>query len=345
MALAFCIGVLACRLWVFSPAPGNTAPQPDGSLAALWRLFGIGIALMAAGSIIELAMRTAEMSGRPMAASLPVLPIVLSKTHYGHVWLVRVSALFLLLVGWGIDRRFRGSRAFPAFMLCMGVVFAFCRSASGHASDAGDFSIPEIMDWVHLVAASVWGGGLFALSAVILPRLVTPDARHKTALADVARRFSRIAGLSVGAVVVTAIYNAWISMGSLDHLWNTPYGLTASAKISLLLLLLSLGAFNRYISVPLLQQWADRHPGPMGLTGHIANRISSFFRQSRDGRATAFRFKRSVMLEALLIAATLFSAALLQHEIPARHLSHFQHQGRHQGGGGAPHAGHEHPHH
>ena len=41
---------------------------------------------------------------------------------------------------------------------------AMTRSASGHAADWGDLTWPEVIDWVHLMAGAVWGGGLIALS-------------------------------------------------------------------------------------------------------------------------------------------------------------------------------------
>ncbi len=115
-------------------------------------------------------------------------------------------------------------------MLCIAVIIAMTESASGHASDKGDFSIPEIMDFLHLLAAGAWGGGLFALSLVILPKLARAGDQAAALIADIARRFSRIAGIAVGIIAITALYNAWSFVGSFEAIWTSPYGWTVFAK-------------------------------------------------------------------------------------------------------------------
>ena len=90
-------------------------------------------------------------------------------------------------------------------------------------------------------------------------------------------RFSRIAGIAVGIVSLTALYNAWLGVGSFDNLWKLPYGWTVLVKISLLAVLLQLGALNRYVNVPLLQEWGGIPPGHRGFVGRIAVRFFPFF--------------------------------------------------------------------
>src|SRR5208282_2346319 len=109
-------------------------------------------------------------------------------------------------------------RIWQLIMLAFTVVISMTLSASGHASDKGDFSIDEIMDWLHLVAVSVWGGGLCVLSIVVLPRLMGPDDRRKLLIADIAGRFSKMAGIAVGIVASTALYNFLVYVGSFEAL-------------------------------------------------------------------------------------------------------------------------------
>jgi putative copper export protein len=210
-------------------------------------------------------------------------------------------------------------------MVAFGLIVAMTESASGHASDAGDLSMAEFMDWFHLVAASVWGGGLFVLAIVIFPKIVEPGDLATLFIAVAAARFSRIAGIAVGIIAVTALYNAWFYVGSYEALWKTHYGLTVIAKIILFLLLIILGAFNRYSSVPLLQHWAGISPDNRGIINRIANRLFARFLRNQNGYRIAIRFMCSVRIEAFLIIGVLLCAALLRHEVPARHHAHLEH--------------------
>ncbi len=211
-------------------------------------------------------------------------------------------------------------------MLCIAVIIAMTESASGHASDKGDFSIPEIMDFLHLLAACAWGGGLLALSLVILPNLARAGDQQAALIADIARRFSRIAGIAVGIIAITALYNAWAFVGSFEAIWTSPYGWTVFAKVILFSLLISLGAFNRYVSVPLLLEWGGVSRTGRGMITRVASHVFSRYFRNPDGPTIAFRFKRSVRVEAMLMLGALLCAAMLRHEIPARHHSHIEHE-------------------
>jgi putative copper export protein len=208
-------------------------------------------------------------------------------------------------------------------MLGAVVVVAFTRSASGHAADAGDFKLPELMDWLHLIVASFWGGGLIVLSTVVLPIAIKRPDQGRILIANIARRFSTLAGATLAGVLMTGTYNAWFEVRSFQVLWETPYGRTLIAKLLLVLALIILGASNRYISVPLLEQWVGR---PLPKRGTIYNllvaRYLTFIQRKPDGTHVACRFVRKVGIEAILIVGILMCAALLQHEVPARHSLH-----------------------
>ncbi len=336
ISLAFCIGVLVCRLVVFPPSADGGSAHHEKLLGRIWRSFGIGIVAIFVCSIAGLMVRASEMSGQPISDVFSVLPTVLFKTHFGRAWLTRLATIIVLLISLKVFGRYRDSRIFLVFMLGLTVVISATESASGHASDAGDFSIPEITDWLHLLAASAWGGGLLVLSLFILPELIGSVEPQVLLIAGVARRFSRMAGFAVGIVAITALYNGLTYVGSFVALWKSPYGLTIIAKIVLFLILANLGGFNRYVSVPLLQEWAGTSSKRRGIFTRIAIRFFPQFGLNGSGHRIALRFRRSVRVEAFLIVAVLLCAALLRHEIPARHLSHMQH-----GGKGAVHQMHD----
>jgi putative copper export protein len=210
-------------------------------------------------------------------------------------------------------------------MLAVGLVVSMTESATGHAADAGDFSIREMMDLLHLVAASAWGGGLLVLSFVILPHITISGKLATSPFAEVASRFSRIAGFSVGVLLITAVYNYIVNAGSIEALLLTPYGRIIVLKTYLFLLLIGFGAFNRYVSVPSLREEAGLSVVRRGFASRIAFLIFTLLLRSLKGHQVALRFKRIVRVEAFLIIGVLLCAAMLRHEIPARHIIHLQH--------------------
>jgi copper resistance protein D len=291
----------------------------------MWLFFGVSVAVLFASSVADLLVRAVEMSGNPIPSVIPVLPTVIFRTHYGSVWLIRIAVLVLLSILLRTGRRYLDSNGFLLFLLALGLIAAMTETATGHASDAGDFSVAEIMDWLHLAAASVWGGGLFVLSLIILPKLTGRGEQKAPLIAGCARRFSRIAAIAVWIIALTAVYHARVYVGSVDALVKTPYGQTIIAKIVLFFFLLSLGAFNRYIIVPRLQEWAGvRTTKPGAMRRLVSSILAPFVTNLREYRA-ALQFMRSVRTEALLMLGVLLCVSLLRHEVPARHFTHLEH--------------------
>ena len=302
VSVACCFGVLVFSLWVVPGTPGDGASDQESVLAGMWRQLGIAAAVLFASSVLALLVASAEMSGAPIFGVLPVLPTVLLRTHLGHTWILRGVAIAVLAVAL-LASGSRPSRPSGYAMLACALVVSAMDSASGHASDAGDLSLAELVDWLHLVAALVWGGGLIVLSWAILPPLVRQGDRAASSVAGIASRFSRLAGGAVGFIALTASYQTWVYGGGLEGLLHSPYGRTVVAKLVLFSLLLVLGGFHRYVSVPRLHEEAGATTGP----------------------PTAVRFARTVKLEAFLVLAVLWCAALLRHEVPARHSVHHDH--------------------
>src|SRR5215475_4022960 len=170
LALVICLWTLSCRLWGRARAgTGEDTVVLFSLRTALWRLLGGCLIALTVSSVGELLGRTLTMSGLPLAMLGRTLPIVLLRTHYGRVWFVRLGALVMLWMSWGMGRRRLHSQAIPASMLVAGGLIALTRSLSGHAADWGDLTLPVLMDWLHLLAGGLWGGGLLALASAVLP--------------------------------------------------------------------------------------------------------------------------------------------------------------------------------
>ena len=326
-ALTTCLGALSCRLWVLPPRATTMDGECLAALwTALWRLFALCLRLLIVSSLGELVGRILALSGLPLVPSLSVLPIVLLRTHYGWVWCVRVAALVALWIGWRVGRRHLSSRTVPAVMLGAAALLALTRSASGHAADWGDMSLPELMDGLHLLAGSLWGGGLLVLASTVLPVLCRDTAQRRVLLADIARRFSVLASLALAGVLVTGLYNAWLRVGTVQALGNTAYGRTLLVKLLLVLPLLTLGALNHYLSVPLLQQWVGRSLTRQGVLHALVMRwYVRLSRKTPQESQVVSQWQRRVRAEGLCVAGVLLCTAVLVNGIPPHHVDHSLH--------------------
>jgi copper transport protein len=115
---------------------------------------------------------------------------------------------------------------------------------------------------------------------------------------DVARRmlarFSAAILPNVGILAVAGIILGVVQVGHLEALWTTAYGQVFIAKLSLVLLLFTLAAINRFSLTPAYRQ---RKP------------------------AAAREFARSVRMEIVLVCAILAVAALWRFTPPPRSLA------------------------
>jgi mono/diheme cytochrome c family protein len=118
-------------------------------------------------------------------------------------------------------------------------------------------------------------------------------------LANAVARFSNLALISVVVIVLTGTFQAWLEVGSWDGLIATAYGLSVTAKIGLLGVMLALGAFNLLIARPGLAR--------MAASG-----------SSAAASSLARRFAGVVRLEVGLGVAILVVAAILTGLSPAR---------------------------
>ncbi|MDE3085734.1 MAG: CopD family protein, partial [Acidobacteriota bacterium] len=114
---------------------------------------------------------------------------------------------------------------------------------AGHASETGNGVVGETVDALHLAAAAAWIGGIVLIALVLLPGL----SREPPApgAGELARRFSPFAVGAVGVVVTTGLVQSLRQVGSWYALLHTPYGRMLVVKVSLVALLVVLGATAR----------------------------------------------------------------------------------------------------
>ena len=271
-ALLGLIGMIGVRFAVIAPAWRAGGTRPPGRGAAdewrqvlepslgrgirawwitWWWLVGTAGFGLACGVIGLLG----ELDSTDMGALLG--------TRWGIAWVAEVAGLCvaaavsaLLFRSSGRDVPDPATRWGSGIAIPLGIAAAGI-SWAGHASSRTDAGIGIGLDAIHLWATGIWLGGLAALLAIV------PRARRGLNDADATRfgaavvvRFSAVAILCVGTLVVTGVYRAIGELTAFNDLVDTAYGRALLVKLSVFALLLIGGAFNRLVLHPRLERAA-----------------------------------------------------------------------------------------
>lgn len=210
------------------------------------RLAVVALVFSIVTNIFALCVQGFSISGfeNPIASVM----IAVGQTRYGTWWLIRVGLLLILaalLLGVSWWRPLK-HRVFTAAALIASFAMPIPFSMISHASAEPEGRATAIaFDYVHLLAAVLWIGGLLTLAVTLGPavRDLTAEGR-RVVLGRAIPRFSALALISWGVLTVTGIYAGLLQVGSFAGLTNTAYGQTLILKLILIVPLLLLGAFN-----------------------------------------------------------------------------------------------------
>ncbi len=270
-ALAVALGALIFLLSVWWPARrrlgGEGEPSQRASRAFEWRLRTVLLVAAAAGAISAVAAIVFEAAQAAGVSATSALDATILReelgTRFGTVW--GLTALAWMLLGLGAVPALRRPASWSVAALLAPLAFIALEPAlSGHPSTQSPVALLFPANVLHVVAMSVWVGGLASL-VLILPaatRELEP-ARRSRLLAAVLVHFSPLALACVTVILLTGIGQAYAYVRHLDSLFDTAYGRAVLIKFVLLAAaLIPLGAYNRYSSVPRLQRIAAGGEAP-----------------------------------------------------------------------------------
>ena len=107
--------------------------------------------------------------------------------------------------------------------------------------------------WLHVVAASLWVGGMLFLVLVLVPALKTlPDRQLAVQLIrDTGRRFRLVGWVTLGVLLATGFTNLWargitLAMLGTPAFWQAPFGAVLAFKLGVVLLILTLSAIHDF---------------------------------------------------------------------------------------------------
>ena len=292
VAIMSAIGLFVLRTVIARPLVSRVS---GASLRRVSLAFGVAcvVALLAIPIYVEIA--SAQFAFKSAFDVGGVLPLWRS-SDFGRSWLdlEPVFALFTLAAALAIatDRPELRARSLAALIALSGALAAAAAvllvpPLAGHAAQTTPKGLSIFLDWLHLAAGSVWIGGLTGL-LVLWASL--GDARRTAGLAVCVPRFSRIAFVSVVALIGSGIGASLIRFPTFSSLWQTSYGTALIAKIGLLLTAMLLASGNLLRSRPRLEAAGRGEP---------------------IGTGPALLLRRLVGGEVLLIVGALFAAAIL----------------------------------
>jgi copper transport protein len=281
LTIALLLGGLAFLLIAWRPGFAAVAgAEPRWRVAAqrftgrLRLLLGVAVVLGASVSVLGVLLQGASAAGVSLWASLnrTVLDDTL-ESRFGEVWGLR--ALDWVLLGILLTfaaRAKRPSRPLLSAITLGAVYLAIVPALGGHASIQSPTVVFFPADVLHVLAASVWVGGIACL-LLALPAATHALERPERSglLLATLTRFSPLALAAVIAIAVTGVVQAYIDVRSPHGLLHTTYGLLILAKTVLLLALIGLGWTNRRRVIPAFRRIVASERAP-GSTGALARR-------------------------------------------------------------------------
>jgi copper transport protein len=240
LGLTLLVGAVVVRRWVWTPA-AIAAAVPDAAVGFRWRFrrrLPIAWAVVAVTGALSLVFQAAKVSGLPLGDAVrPAVVDEILGTAFGRLWRIEMVLAGLLLVPVVVlARRRRPPWLPPDGWIAVGGLLAaglaVVAALNGHARTDSHPGWAATSASVHLLAVSVWVGGLLALVLLGGPvgRSVPPDRRGPL-LREVLRRFSPLAVVGVLVVVATGVANSLFNFDSLSDLWRVTHGRTVLAKV------------------------------------------------------------------------------------------------------------------
>ncbi|HEX8599830.1 MAG TPA: CopD family protein [Chloroflexia bacterium] len=299
--ITFCLGGAIFLVLVVEPA----AAELRLAWKDLWPALGLGFAqtgAIAAAALVPLLAldfwaQVAAISQTDMLGALgnPDLgSLLLASTRYGFAWTMKMlGAVVLFCLFTFIWVRRRAGGGLWEIGIAAGSLFLLAESLSSHPAavqgeNVAGLPLPVISDWVHLVTASTWIGGLLFFAVVLFPayrhQSIDPDERRVFLMAAVPR-FSRLALVSVLALGVSGTYNLAIQTTDLPAIASSLYGQVVGLKVLLFGALILIGAINLAYLTPRLR---------LARLGESDSPVSSF--------------KRNVRLEIAIMSVVLLCA-------------------------------------
>jgi len=275
-------------------------------------IFGAWIVALV-GTVLMIPLQTAYASGHGLTKGF--VGSGLSETlgaRAGHAWIARIVLLIVALpILLALRRRPSAQSAAAMAGVVVGTATLLTVSLAGHASTGRWLGFAVPMDTLHLIAVSLWFGGLCAL---------TLEAIQETdidALEPIADGFSRLAMAAVVVIIGTGVFQSLRQVQHIDDLLHTGYGRLLLIKIGIFAGVLVIASSSRSIVRYEIRGEARRampEPLPVGPGAMRASSEDDF--EPPEPEDTLHRFRTAVVFEIIFAIAIFAVTAALVNAAP-----------------------------
>lgn len=229
-AQAGALGAILFLLLLARPLAGEIGQAGPAINATAARIGGWSALVLAICVSAGLAMQAAMLMGT-VDLSLPVALGAVSAVAM-QVKIVAALTLATLLLS-------RGNDVAGVKLLALGGIILIAATLTTHAAARLDGRLPlMVVSGLHQLGAAVWIGGLPCF--VMALRLVDGVTGWRL----IGGRYSRMSMAGVATIVLSGLGLSLSYIGTWQGLYGAAYGVMVGAKISMLLMLLALGAGN-----------------------------------------------------------------------------------------------------
>jgi cytochrome c oxidase assembly factor CtaG/putative copper export protein len=193
----------------------------------------------AVSSLVLIVLNVSDVLGTPVhELGGPAVASFAFSIAQGQALVVQA----VLAVAVAVLSRIGVSRALGAVTAVAAAVALLPPAFTGHSAGAGNHQIAVTSLALHVLAASLWMGGLAGLLAV----------RRSKAFAATAARYSRLALGCFAATAISGAANAAVRLGDWPALWTSRYGVLVLGKVVALAVVGLIGAAHRSRTLPAL---------------------------------------------------------------------------------------------
>lgn len=271
------LGALVFRHWVAHPRAARVESDDlPHTVERVWRwLAAVALIAIFVGGWLKIGSQVAALG-----ASDRLLDLLIN-TRPGRLILLRQLLLIPAVALLAMPRpvRGQGTRLWAGVEMLVALAMLATFPFASHAAAVPGRGWAILGDFVHLLGAAVWMGGLIFL-ALLLQQTRSTDESTRNVLGRMVRAYSLLAAGAVFVLTVTGLFSSLVQLPSLESLWTSTYGLVLLGKLGLVGLALGLAFLN--------------------------NRAVH-----RRGDSGSVRFARRVGVEALISLGLLATVALL----------------------------------
>ncbi|ETI66020.1 copper resistance CopC/CopD family protein [Neobacillus vireti] len=174
--------------------------------------------------------------------SFQFLGNIIGNTTFGQTWIFQV--IILLTLGYMTSFIWMAEaikRSVLWVCFCLGAGLLLTKAFTSHAATQINPLLTISMDFIHLLAASIWIGSLIGF-VVLLPLRKNTETKEYFFL--MIKRFSNWGITLVLLLTLTGVFSSLLHVPNASTLIQTDYGKVLSSKVILFLLMLLLAAVN-----------------------------------------------------------------------------------------------------